>query len=84
MRDVPGLDANASPFERLRKFAEMIVSIPKTEADMEIMSEIEGRTKRKSRRNEVAVTEKAKTNETEKGTRDKSSQNIQMPAGPGR
>ena len=36
MQDVPGLDVNASPFERLRKFAGMIVSVPKKEADIEI------------------------------------------------
>jgi len=36
MQDVPGLDADASPFERLRKFAGMIISVPRIEADNEM------------------------------------------------
>jgi hypothetical protein len=33
---VPGLDSGATPFERLQKFAQMIVKVPKAEADKEI------------------------------------------------
>jgi hypothetical protein len=34
--DVPGLDPTASPAERFQKFARMIVSVPKEEADREM------------------------------------------------
>jgi hypothetical protein len=33
---VPGLDPDSSPSERFVKFARMIVSVPKTEADREM------------------------------------------------
>lgn len=36
IQDVPGLDSNATPFERLEKFARMIVRIPKAEADKQV------------------------------------------------
>jgi len=42
---VPGLDPNATPFERLEKFARMIIRTPKAEAD----KEIEGTDSRKPR-----------------------------------
>jgi hypothetical protein len=35
IQGVPGLDPNATPFERLEKFARMIAQIPKAEADKE-------------------------------------------------
>jgi hypothetical protein len=33
MQDVPGLDPNASPYERFRQFARLIVAVPKTEVE---------------------------------------------------
>jgi hypothetical protein len=36
MRNIPGLNDSLSPFERFKRFAGMIVSVPKAEADKEI------------------------------------------------
>lgn len=33
IQTVPGLDPNASPFERFKEFARRIISVPKEEAD---------------------------------------------------
>ena len=52
---VPGLsDHSLTPFERFEKFARMIVSVPKTEADAVAVHECGGGRKRKagSRRRE--------------------------------
>jgi hypothetical protein len=35
IQTVPGLDPNASPFERLKEFARMIIRVPKTEVEEE-------------------------------------------------
>ena len=35
IQTVPGLDPNASPFERLKEFARMIIRVPKEEAEKE-------------------------------------------------
>jgi hypothetical protein len=36
IQSVPGLDPNGTPFERLRQFAKMVVSVPKKELEKEI------------------------------------------------
>lgn len=37
IQNVPGLDSNASPFERFQEFARRLVQVPKAEADKEDM-----------------------------------------------
>jgi hypothetical protein len=36
IQSVRGLDPNGTPFERFRRFAEMIIAVPKTESENEI------------------------------------------------
>jgi hypothetical protein len=36
IREVPGLEPNASPFERFEQFARRIIAVPKSEAEKEI------------------------------------------------
>ena len=43
IQGVPGLNSDASPFERFQQFARMIVSVPKAEADKESMKAADGK-----------------------------------------